>query len=49
MSNKVILDVKDLKVHFKLDEGLRHAVEVERFELVKSRMCEHRSSSPQWK
>jgi hypothetical protein len=32
-----------------LDEGLRHAVELERSELVERGVCEHQSSSPQWK
>jgi hypothetical protein len=38
-----------LLLRLELDEGLRHAVEVERSELVEGGMCEHRSSSPQWK
>jgi hypothetical protein len=42
-------EIAGLLLHFELDEGLRHAVELERFELVEGGMCEHRSSSPQWK
>ena len=33
----------------KIDEGLRHAVELERSKLIEGGMCEHWSSSPQWK
>jgi hypothetical protein len=37
-----------LLLRLQLDEGLRHAVELERSELIESGMCEHQSSSPQW-
>jgi hypothetical protein len=36
-------------LRLELDKGLRHAVEPESSKLVEGRMCEHRSSSPQWK
>jgi hypothetical protein len=36
-------------LRFELDEGLDHAIELERSELVEGGMGEHRSSSPQWK
>jgi hypothetical protein len=36
-------------LRFELDESLRHAVELERSELVEGGVCEHQSSSPQWK
>jgi len=44
-----VREIADLLLRFELDEGLRHAVELERSELVEGGMGEHRSSSPQWK
>jgi hypothetical protein len=42
-------EIAHVLLRFELDEGLRHAVELERSQLVEGRMGEHRSSSPQWK
>jgi hypothetical protein len=36
-------------LRFEFDKGLRHAVELECSELVEGGMCQHQSSSPQWK
>jgi hypothetical protein len=44
-----VREIADLLLRLELGEGLRHAVELERSELIESGMCEHRSSSPQWK
>jgi hypothetical protein len=44
-----VREIAGLLLRFELDEGLDHAVEVERSELIKGRMGEHWSSSPQWK
>jgi hypothetical protein len=41
-----VREIADLLLRFEFDEGLRHAVELERSQLVEG---EHRSSSPQWK
>ena len=42
-------EIAGLFLRFEFDESLRHAVELERSELVKRGMCQHQSSSPQWK
>jgi hypothetical protein len=44
-----VREIAHLVLRLELDEGLRHAVELHRSELVESWMGEHRSSSPQWK
>ena len=44
-----VREITGLLLRFELDEGLDHAVEVERSQLVEGGMGEHWSSSPQWK
>ena len=44
-----VCKIADLLLRLDLDEGLRHAVELERSQLIKGGMCEHQLSSPQWK
>ena len=43
-----VREIAGLFLRFELDESLRHAVELERSELIKGRMGEHQFS-PQWK
>ena len=44
-----VREIADLLLRLELDEGLHHAVELERSELVEGGMGKHRLSSPQWK
>jgi hypothetical protein len=44
-----VREIAGLLLCFEFDKGLRHTVELERSELVEGRMCQHQSSSPQWK
>jgi hypothetical protein len=36
-------------LRYELEEGLGHTIELQGFELIKARMCEHGLRSPQWK
>jgi hypothetical protein len=42
-------EIGSLPLSLQLDEGVGHAVELERLELVKGGMGEHRLCSPHWK
>jgi hypothetical protein len=44
-----VCETANLLLRLELDEGLRHAVKLERSELIEGGMCEHQTSSPQWK
>jgi hypothetical protein len=44
-----VREIFDLLLRRKLDEGLHHAVKLERSQLIEGWMSEHQLSSPQWK